>query len=169
MSFRTATIFIDESGSSQADRFWGLGAIRTTRPDQLHQTVARVRETTGFRGDRFHFTEVKRDTRYIYRELASAVQSLPDVSFRGIYVDKEIADPASHWENKEWRVKANLSAILLRKLIQRKESVAVMFDRMPPPPHGTFEQVVLGRLRGCLLYTSPSPRDRQKSRMPSSA
>ena len=24
-------------------------------------------------------------------------------------------------------------------------------------------------LMGCLLYTSPSPRDRQKSRMPSSA
>ena len=23
--------------------------------------------------------------------------------------------------------------------------------------------------KGCLLYTSPSPRDRQKSRMPSSA
>ena len=26
-----------------------------------------------------------------------------------------------------------------------------------------------GHLQGCLLYTSPSPRDRQKSRMPSSA
>ena len=26
-----------------------------------------------------------------------------------------------------------------------------------------------GRAEGCLLYTSPSPRDRQKSRMPSSA
>ena len=26
-----------------------------------------------------------------------------------------------------------------------------------------------GRMGGCLLYTSPSPRDRQKSRMPSSA
>ena len=26
-----------------------------------------------------------------------------------------------------------------------------------------------GQLRDCLLYTSPSPRDRQKSRMPSSA
>ena len=25
------------------------------------------------------------------------------------------------------------------------------------------------RLKNCLLYTSPSPRDRQKSRMPSSA
>ena len=27
----------------------------------------------------------------------------------------------------------------------------------------------LGYPKGCLLYTSPSPRDRQKSRMPSSA
>ena len=26
-----------------------------------------------------------------------------------------------------------------------------------------------GRIVSCLLYTSPSPRDRQKSRMPSSA
>ena len=26
-----------------------------------------------------------------------------------------------------------------------------------------------GKCIGCLLYTSPSPRDRQKSRMPSSA
>ena len=26
-----------------------------------------------------------------------------------------------------------------------------------------------GRLKGCLLYTSPSPRDRTRSRMPSSA
>ena len=28
---------------------------------------------------------------------------------------------------------------------------------------------LLGRFSDCLLYTSPSPRDRQKSRMPSSA
>ena len=28
---------------------------------------------------------------------------------------------------------------------------------------------ILGSVFGCLLYTSPSPRDRQKSRMPSSA
>ena len=29
--------------------------------------------------------------------------------------------------------------------------------------------VILKSINGCLLYTSPSPRDRQKSRMPSSA
>ena len=28
---------------------------------------------------------------------------------------------------------------------------------------------IAGLVKGCLLYTSPSPRDRQKSRMPSSA
>ena len=34
---------------------------------------------------------------------------------------------------------------------------------------GLFEGIVTGAADGCLLYTSPSPRDRQKSRMPSSA
>ena len=31
------------------------------------------------------------------------------------------------------------------------------------------EDEIYDPLEGCLLYTSPSPRDRQKSRMPSSA
>ena len=31
------------------------------------------------------------------------------------------------------------------------------------------EKVLIDLLESCLLYTSPSPRDRQKSRMPSSA
>ena len=33
---------------------------------------------------------------------------------------------------------------------------------------GTLTDIT-GRKKACLLYTSPSPRDRQKSRMPSSA
>ena len=33
----------------------------------------------------------------------------------------------------------------------------------------TVKRVDDGRISNCLLYTSPSPRDRQKSRMPSSA
>ena len=35
--------------------------------------------------------------------------------------------------------------------------------------HGTELTGDTGSVRTCLLYTSPSPRDRQKSRMPSSA
>ena len=35
--------------------------------------------------------------------------------------------------------------------------------------NGYTKQVLNAKLNACLLYTSPSPRDRQKSRMPSSA
>ena len=34
---------------------------------------------------------------------------------------------------------------------------------------GSCSMFINGEPHGCLLYTSPSPRDRQKSRMPSSA
>ena len=33
----------------------------------------------------------------------------------------------------------------------------------------SLQGITIGEDYGCLLYTSPSPRDRQKSRMPSSA
>ena len=36
-------------------------------------------------------------------------------------------------------------------------------------PEGTFPEFEDAHIVTCLLYTSPSPRDRQKSRMPSSA
>ena len=34
---------------------------------------------------------------------------------------------------------------------------------------GSPTVIIAKTIKGCLLYTSPSPRDRQKSRMPSSA
>ena len=38
---------------------------------------------------------------------------------------------------------------------------------LPGMPNRLADAIIRGR--NCLLYTSPSPRDRQKSRMPSSA
>ena len=35
--------------------------------------------------------------------------------------------------------------------------------------HPNVTRAITGQAETCLLYTSPSPRDRQKSRMPSSA
>ena len=50
---------------------------------------------------------------------------------------------------------------------------AVIVRRIAPadvePGHSTATRVVPEQTCDCLLYTSPSPRDRQKSRMPSSA
>ena len=50
-------------------------------------------------------------------------------------------------------------------------AVAIMTtDTVPKQALATGEGYVIGGMaKGCLLYTSPSPRDRQKSRMPSSA
>ena len=36
-------------------------------------------------------------------------------------------------------------------------------------PRDLIESELFGHVKGCLLYTSPSPRDRTRSRMPSSA
>ena len=41
------------------------------------------------------------------------------------------------------------------------------FEKNPEARKGKWNKIVT--LKNCLLYTSPSPRDRQKSRMPSSA
>ena len=42
---------------------------------------------------------------------------------------------------------------------------------IPATADGKLSQILVaeGNTSSCLLYTSPSPRDRQKSRMPSSA
>ena len=43
-------------------------------------------------------------------------------------------------------------------------------DENPRPEEEVAENITMHeRMYSCLLYTSPSPRDRQKSRMPSSA
>ena len=68
-------------------------------------------------------------------------------------------------EHPEWQdVESRFNTVLLRAVMAyvRKyayAALAPMTLRMPDPKTGEL----------CLLYTSPSPRDRQKSRMPSSA
>ena len=42
-------------------------------------------------------------------------------------------------------------------------------DKKDEPDYKAVSKFVGGMVEVCLLYTSPSPRDRQKSRMPSSA
>ena len=62
----------------------------------------------------------------------------------------------------------------LTQMIYNNYSVGLYTARKPL--NATYEKIrkviltnLEGLLQSCLLYTSPSPRDRQKSRMPSSA
>ena len=69
-----------------------------------------------------------------------------------------------------------LAIFLLRQLrLQHKDSVTNLRLTIGTQVDDMFRSMYTDRdfanvfLLGCLLYTSPSPRDRQKSRMPSSA
>ena len=50
----------------------------------------------------------------------------------------------------------------------RDKVLAMLFFFSSTRTRGSFE-AGMAQLGGCLLYTSPSPRDRTRSRMPSSA
>ena len=49
------------------------------------------------------------------------------------------------------------------------KAIGCIVDGVPPLIPINEEDIQVYLDRSCLLYTSPSPRDRQKSRMPSSA
>ena len=56
-----------------------------------------------------------------------------------------------------------LSSVLILPALLVTATSAVAY------PLDGYEDTGIRRVEGCLLYTSPSPRDRTRSRMPSSA
>ena len=85
---------------------------------------------------------------YIYLEDRDAfITAFVDITDR-VRAEQQIRDLASELTATEQAERHRLSQILHDDLQQRIFAIQMQF---------------------CLLYTSPSPRDRQKSRMPSSA
>ena len=69
-------------------------------------------------------------------------------------------------------IKADFIAGLTGAIIVLPQSVAFATIAGMPPEYGLYTAMVvpiIAALFGCLLYTSPSPRDGLLSRMPSSA
>ena len=67
---------------------------------------------------------------------------------------------------------ANENKIILRDSTNDDEFSIVADEQLRAAARGDVPgmcQVTVEKSNTCLLYTSPSPRDRQKSRMPSSA
>ena len=71
------------------------------------------------------------------------------------------------------RMRRYLSRYLLSAAVYAFSLLAqlaqVWMGHAPPVAGLAYVGVLAVTVSGCLLYTSPSPRDRQKSRMPSSA
>ena len=111
--------------------------------------------------------------------------------FKGVRVDLEKADNIKnslmHKEKKILHKIKSLTGVDVEIMAAR--SIAKAFDKLKLPydrtekskepsftknflqnhPHELAKSIAEARSQTCLLYTSPSPRDRQKSRMPSSA
>ena len=82
----------------------------------------------------------------------------------------------SHEEPKEELVVIDDDDRGIKNLVIDCEgSIVILEQVIIPMPKESYEfckrilQINRTLVHGCLLYTSPSPRDRQKSRMPSSA
>ena len=70
---------------------------------------------------------------------------------------------SANWGIGAWDITALrflLAFCILMPILIYKKDTAFLWKKEP---------FILAMIGGCLLYTSPSPRDRQKSRMPSSA
>ena len=64
----------------------------------------------------------------------------------------------------------NLTHYVLAERMMQVEADLIKQELMDPKdPPNTLIYMLEGGFRGCLLYTSPSPRDFEASRMPSSA
>ena len=111
----------------------------------LHKTAAKLDETAAAlkqvakSGKKILFVATKKQAKDIVAEMAKEV-NMPYVTER-------------------WSGGMLTNFATIRKAIRKMTSI----DKMESD--GTFSNLS----KSCLLYTSPSPRDRQKSRMPSSA
>ena len=111
-------------------------------------------------GSNFIFSHIKEN----YTKYLDAKKKLL-VIFRGINVD--YFDPTTKLDSeekellKEWQIEKDKKIILLPGRLTEWKGQEVFIEAV------NLVNIELGY--DCLLYTSPSPRDRQKSRMPSSA
>ena len=103
-----------------------------------------------------------------YDEVMSSISDLETLHefYQSGEVDEdELADEYSKSLEK-------LENLEFKKMLSSKEDQMSAILEINPGAGGTESQdwaSILMRMYICLLYTSPSPRDRQKSRMPSSA
>ena len=73
-----------------------------------------------------------------------------------------------YWSGDYWTIPQGAKRYLREDLPKTIEEHYHIQSEACQQPVNSLESDII-QYMGCLLYTSPSPRDRQKSRMPSSA
>ena len=100
-------------------------------------------------------------------ELLSELEAMPGVEPQLLYLDCRPEEIMRRYSSTRRRHPISDAPTLIDSIAHEIDLLGpvraradVLIDTSDMNPH---------QLRACLLYTSPSPRDRQKSRMPSSA
>src|SRR5678810_1469105 len=153
--------------------------------EQFHLNAAQIRKDLayfgefGVRGVGYYVKDLRRHLRQILGldrhlrvaimgagNLGLALADYPGFRQEGFEI-AALFDAANEKIGHESRSGVPIYDIKELKKVARRERLDIAVIAVPAPhAQPVVEQVVAG---GCLLYTSPSPRDRQKSRMPSSA
>ena len=72
-------------------------------------------------------------------------------------------------DNISFNIESNKTMALVGESGSGKSVTAMSILQLLPRPQASYSQASSIKFKGCLLYTSPSPRDGLLSRMPSSA
>ena len=90
------------------------------------------------------------------------IRNMPAPIYTSFEVDEDLGDAGARAARREARRKASASSRAGGAAVARDKVASRGSPRPPGPP-------AKGSIKTCLLYTSPSPRDKRQSRMPSSA
>ena len=95
----------------------------------------------------------------------------PDDPEKSLAIQREIVRILDNFTELTTELTAELTDELTDELTARKKQYNYYRDQLLTPSDSELEWKDLGWVGqvSCLLYTSPSPRDRTRSRMPSSA
>ena len=89
---------------------------------------------------------------------------------RGVSLSKEYKDCIEQYLVSDLSFTSEMMNGLARTIFQNKKMMAYyLLHNAIDEAKGAARLRMIAERYACLLYTSPSPRDRQKSRMPSSA
>ena len=110
------------------------------------------------------------------QELISSIQEEVKISlksgdkFKASTLRLIVSELKLEEKNKSSELTSEESVTIMAKMIKQRKDSITQFESANrlelAQKEKDFQKKIL---RVCLLYTSPSPRDRQKSRMPSSA
>jgi hypothetical protein len=150
-NYPASVIYLDESGTASADRFFVIGALKIRKHGKLMREVRALRERYSY-FEEFKFTKISGAKLPMYGDLIT-ILAKSDAHLIACVVDTDVFDPATLWPTA-WQAHANITAQLLRGAINRRELVTVAMDHISTPLGTAYDDVIRGMVNGVFHKTA---------------